>query len=75
MSVDPLAHGTPVGDGHTWIDPGQADCPDCECCVKRLCQKAKETGWDCYRTADRQPTGGVNLRTCPCAPTEVSDVD
>lgn len=60
--VDPYAHGTPAGDHHTWVDPGRPDCPNCVCCLVRLCQTAQERGVPCtdltiLETAD-----------CPCAP-------
>ncbi len=75
MSTDPFAHGTPVGDDHTWVDPGQIFCPDCECCTIRLCRTAVERGRTCDEVGDSGP-GVMDLRGCPCsAPSGVSDVD
>jgi hypothetical protein len=61
---DPFAHGTPVGDSHTWIDPSRRDCPDCECCTIRLCRDARESQRTCVQVAPMRDAALVH--DCPC---------
>lgn len=63
---DPFAHGTPVGDYHSWVLPSSPACPDCECCTKALCDQARDRGRPC----DWLARGGPDLRDmsrCPCS--------
>lgn len=63
MSIDPYAHGTPVGDSHMWVRPASPACPDCECCSAALCKLAKEKNSACHwhgRSSD------FDLSQCPC---------
>ena len=62
---DPFAHGTPAGDDHTWVDPGQLPCPNCSCCLRRLCDTAREAELPCSRIV--APGPGVAVDDCPCA--------
>lgn len=65
---DPFAHGTPVGDDHTWIDPGRVGCADCECCIARLCQIAQLQGTTCRALVTDTGPDTYDVTRCPCAP-------
>lgn len=68
MMTDPFAHGTPVGDSHMWVDPGQEACPDCPCCTVRLCATAKEQARTCAQIAGTEPRPGFHsVAGCRCA--------
>lgn len=63
--TDPFAHGTPVGDHHTWVDAGRLPCPDCSCCTVRLCERGREHAFGCQGVARAQDRETV--RDCPCS--------
>jgi hypothetical protein len=53
----------PVGDHHSWAIPASEPCPDCECCSRRLCERAREKNSACHWEA----TGSdFDLSKCPC---------
>ncbi len=63
MSFDPFAHGTPVGDYHSWVSPPSVECPHCPCCSKRLCEQAIKKDSACHW----EGRGDVSaLADCPC---------
>lgn len=54
-------------EGHTWMSPPPADCPDCPCCTLALCHQAQGKGRACWHLV----TGGLDAVTlvtgCPCS--------
>jgi len=60
---DPFAHGTPVGDHHTWVRPESPPCPDCVCCSAALCELAVKKGTACHWEGR---SGDFDLSRCPC---------
>lgn len=60
-----IAHGTPVGDYHSWVRPAGADCPDCECCTQALCAVGRTVLDGCEGTASWASRELV--RGCPCS--------
>lgn len=62
---DPYAHGTPAGDHHTWVDPGQRDCPNCPCCTVRLCRTAAQAAQTCSQFV-ASLVGTTDVSGCPC---------
>jgi hypothetical protein len=62
MTTDPFAHGTPVGDHHTWVRHQNPPCPYCECCTEALCRRAVERDSACHL----EGSGDFQLADCPC---------
>lgn len=62
--ADPFAHGTPVGDYHSWVRPASEPCPDCPCCTVALCGAGREHLGGCGNVpgcTDREA-----VWRCPC---------
>lgn len=52
-------------EGHRWVSPPPADCPNCECCSWRLCNQAKGQQLSCGWLSPPQP-GQHDTSKCPC---------
>ncbi len=67
---DPFAHGTPVGDDHSWVRPPAPDCPNCGCCTEQLCARANDFATSCAVWVNGTPANGVmDVSKCPCTAT------
>lgn len=64
MTGDPFADGMPAGDFHTWVRPQGDACPDCECCTAALCEKARDTGFDCSHHVSGR--AHIDVSMCAC---------
>ncbi len=58
-----FAHGTPVGDHHTWFCPESPACPDCPCCSAALCEMARAKDGACHWYGSGSD---YDLSECPC---------
>ncbi|MDH6131941.1 hypothetical protein P3T37_001315 [Kitasatospora sp. MAA4] len=51
-------------DGHRWMRPGPDACAGCDCCTRRLCERAAALGIPCDCVAHPQDRAAV--AGCPC---------
>ena len=52
--------------GPVYARPPGADCPDCECCTKALCDKAREAEHWIFRSCAFHSGSPELVRGCPC---------
>jgi hypothetical protein len=62
---DPFAHGTPVGDYHSWVKPPPPDCPDCPCCTLAR-RRAQEHHTRCVVFV-QSGADTMDVSNCPCS--------
>lgn len=65
MPIDPRDWYAEAGDEHAWVRPFPGDCPDCDCCTARLCEKGRQSPLGCAghsALAERSAVAG-----CPCS--------